>query len=350
MTRRERPRSAATIQQVADLAGVSVSTAARALGSYGSVSPAVRERVAAAAKTLGYRRNSIARSMITGTTHTIGLVVADIENPFFARAARGVADVAHRAGYEVLLVNSDENPSTERAAVRTLSEKQVDGLIIAPASSDSAHHLAELVAHGTPVVLIDRVIAGVEADAVVVDNEFAARRAVEHLTALGHTRIALLTSQGLVHTNQARLAGYLDGLQASGVPVAQELIRMALYTREAAVHETQAVLGLAEPPTAIFTTDNLMSLGAVEGIQRSGRRVPEEISIVGFDDLEWTTIVRPPLTVVVQPVYELGAAAATRLFERIGGSEAPPDVLTLATTFVIRGSTGPIPATMPGRA
>lgn len=324
-------------------AGVSTSTAARALGGYGAVSPIVRERVVSAAATLGYRRNSLARSMITGTTHTIGLVVADIENPFFARAARGVADVAHAAGYEVLLVNSDEDPTIERAAVRTLYEKRVDGLIVAPASTDTSPHVGELLLRGTPVVLIDRVVAGLDADAVLVDNEEAARRAIEHLTSLGHRRIALLTSQGLIHTNQARLAGYLQGLTAAGIDVDQLLVRMAAYTRDAAVGEVEAILRLPDPPTAIFTTDNLMTLGAVEGTQRAGKRVPEEVSIVGFDDLEWTTIISPPLTVVAQPVYELGATAATRLLARIAGDEGPSQVHTLPTTFVVRGSTAAAP-------
>lgn len=343
VTRRSRARSTPTIQEVAAQAGVSVSTAARAIGDYGSVSPIVRERVAAAAATLGYRRNSLARSMITGTTHTLGLVVADIENPFFARAARGVADVAHRAGYEVLLVNSDEDPATERAAVRILGEKQVDGLIIAPASADVATHLAEIASRGTHVVLIDRVLPGLSADAVVVDNELASRRAIEHLTRLGHHRIALVTSQGLIHTNQARLAGYLQGLEAGGIAPADELIRMAEYTRAGAVRETEVVLGLPDPATAVFTTDNLMSIGAFEGAQRVGRAVPAEVSLVGFDDLEWTTIVRPPLTVVAQPVYELGAAAAERLLERLAGDDGPPRTVTLATNFIVRASTGPVP-------
>ena len=328
---------------MAKAAGVSTATAARALGGYGSVSPAVRDRVAEAAERLGYRRNSLARSMITGTTHTIGLVVADIENPFFARAARGVADVAHAAGYEVLLVNSDEDPATERAAVRTLFEKRVDGLIVAPASTDVGSHLGELPKRGTPIVLLDRVVPGIDADAIVVDNERAARRAIGHLAGLGHRRIALLTSQGLVHTNQMRLAGYLQGLEQAGLPVDERLIRMAEYTREAAVSETEAVLALDDPATAIFTTDNLMSLGAFEGTQRAGRAVPEEVSIVGFDDLEWMTIVRPPITVVAQPTYELGATAATRLLARLAGDDGPPQTLMLETTFIVRGSTGPAP-------
>lgn len=349
MNRSARPNATPTLHDVARLAGVSVATASRALGGYGSSSPEVRAKVAAAATMLGYRRNSLARSMITGTTHTLGLVVADIENPFFARAARGVADVAHKAGYEVLLVNSDEDPATERAAVRTLGEKQVDGLIIAPASTDRGAHLVELIRRGTPVVQIDRTLPGIDGDAVVVDNEAAARRAIAHLAGLGHRRIALLTSQGLIHTNQARLAGYLQGLKAAGLPVADELIRMVPYTRQDAVRETRAVLALPDPATAVFTTDNLMSLGAVEGVQRAGRRVPDDVSIVGFDDMEWTTIINPPLTVVAQPVYELGAAAATRLLERLAGDASPARTTTLATSFIVRGSTGPAPTGDGGR-
>ena len=344
MRSRTRSGAAPTIQDVARAAGVSTSTAGRALGGYGAVSPSVRERVQAAATTLGYRRNSLARSMITGTTHTIGLVVADIENPFFARAARGVADVAHRAGYEVLLVNSDEDTTIERAAVRTLHEKRVDGLIIAPAASDASRHVAELIATGTPVVLIDRAVAGLRADAVVVDNEHAARHAVDHLVGLGHRRIALITSQGLIHTNQARLAGYLAGLEAAGILVEEALIRMSPYTRQAARDETIAVLTLPDAATAIFTTDNLMTLGAVDGVLSQGRRIPDEVSIVGFDDLEWTTIFDPPLTVVAQPTYEIGATAATRLIARLEGDDEPPELFVLPTTFVARGSTTVAPS------
>lgn len=344
VTKRSRPRTSPTIPDVAALAGVSTATAARALGGYGSVSPEVRDRVATAAAKLGYRRNSLARSMITGSTHTIGLVVADIENPYFARAARGIGDAAHAAGYEVLLVNADEDPATERAAVRTLIEKRVDGLIIAPASTQEVPHLIELKTHGMPVVQLDRAIEGIDADAVVVDNEQAAQRAIAHLVGLGHRRIALLTSQGLILTNQARLAGYLRGLEAAGLPADDDLIRMAVYRRDSAIDETLAVLGLPDPATAIFTTDNLMSLGAFEGAQRAGRRVPDDVSIVGFDDMEWTTIVRPPLTVVAQPVYELGVTATRQLLARIAGDESPAKLIMLKTTFIVRQSTGPAPA------
>jgi LacI family transcriptional regulator len=257
--------------------------------------------------------------------------------------------VAHAAGYEVLLVNSDEDPATERAAIRTLFEKRVDGLIIAPASRDASPHLDELPIRGVPVVLIDRSLPDLDVDAVVVDNERAAERAVEHLVGLGHRRIALITSQGLIHTNQMRLAGYLRGLANAGLPVDEGLIRMPQYTREAAKLETVAAIALADRPTAIFTTDNIMTLAAFEAVQTAGLQIPADVSLVGFDDLEWTMIVRPPLTVVAQPVYELGAQAADRLLARIGGDETPPQIYTLETSFIIRGSTGTAP-TMPAGA
>lgn len=329
---------------MADLAGVSTAAAGRAIGGYGSVSPEVRERVAAAARQLGYRRNSLARSMITGVTHTLGLVVADIENPFFARAARGVADVAHEAGYEVLLANSDEDLATEQAAVRTLFEKRVDGLIVAPASLRSRAHLREILTRGTHVVLLDRTVGDLDADAVVADNESAASRAIGHLVDLGHRRIAALTSNGLIHTNRSRLSGYVQAVDAAGIGQDERMVRLVEYSREAAMQEAMSVIDGPAGATAIFTTDNVMSLGAFEGIQRAGRSVPGDVSIVGFDDLEWTTIVRPPLTVVAQPVYELGATAATRLLARIGGDDAPPRTCVLDTAFIVRGSTGPPPA------
>lgn len=338
---RSRTRPTPTLRDVAAAAHVSTATAARALGGYGAVSPEVRQRVAAAAASIGYRRNSLARSMITGTTHTIGLVVADIENPFFARAARGIADTAHAAGYEVLLANSDEDVAKESAAVQTLSEKQVDGLIVAPASTTDRPFIHQLPARGTPVVLFDRSLPGDGVDAVVVDNRDAVRRATEYLVSLGHRRIALLTTESGIYTNQERMAGYAEGLAAAGIPPDDELIRRVPYDRDRAADETEIVLGLAAPATAIFATDNLMSLGAFEGAQQAGRRVPDDVSIIGFDDMDWTTIVRPQLTVVAQPVYELGAAAARRLLERIGGDDTPPRRTILETSFIVRDSTGP---------
>lgn len=362
---REQP-SYPTIGDVAVAAGVSPATAARALGGYGRVSAAVRARVLAEAERVGYRPNSLARSMITGTTHTIGVVIADIENPFFARAVRGIADTAHAAGYEVILTNSDERLETERAAVGVLYQKRVDGLIVAPASNTDVAHLAELVERRVPVVFLDRGVPSIKADAVVVDSQRAAQGAVSHLIRLGHRRIAIvaesdtaLSAEELkgarfgpadVFPSLQRLIGWAAAYSAAGLPVLDEMILRCDYDRTAVAGETAAALRRGDPPTAIFTTDGIMTLGAVDGIVDAGRAIPDDVSIVAFDDLDWTTLVRPQLTVVAQPVYELGAAATTRLLDRLAGDDGPPRTVVLDTSFIVRGSTGRPAQAILGRA
>lgn len=362
MARRDGQIPPPTVRDVAAAAGVSPATAARALGGYGRVSATIRARVEAQARALGYRPNSLARSMITGTTHTLGVVIGDIENSFFARAVRGITDAAHEAGFEVVLVNTDEDVAKERAALGVLIAKQIDGLLVAATSTRDAAHIEEALARGLPVVCLDRVVPRLAADAVVVDNQRAAHNAVTHLIGLGHTRIAIIAAsdpvlpdEGLVARapawgvagllpDEARLGGYLAALRAAGLPQIDELIRRCRYGRETARTETELVLALPEPPTAIFTTDAMLTLGAMEAIVASGRSIPGDVSVVAFDDADWTTIIDPPLTVVAQPVYELGAAAARRLLARIEGDERPPGIVMLETTFVLRGSTAAPPA------
>jgi LacI family transcriptional regulator len=331
----------------------------------------MRRRVLAAAERLGYRRNELARSMITGRTNTIGFVGADIENSFFARAMRGISDAAHAHGYQVILTNSDEDLSLERAAVQLLIEKRVDGIVVAPAALDHPDHLEAAIRDGTPVVVLDRAIPGLAADSVVVDNAPGAEHAVGHLIGLGHQRIAVIstrpgpraafTSESLqtpidldpqtLRPSAARVLGYLRAHSAAGLRVEPELVRIGVtpagaragvQRREVALTESLAVLQGHDRATAIFTTDNDMSHGAVAAIRRLGLEVPEEVSVVGFDDLDWATLVSPPLSVVVQPVYELGAVAAERLLARIHGDESPPQQVVLNTRLVVRASTGPI--------
>jgi LacI family transcriptional regulator len=354
MRKREGPP---TVRDVAALAGVSTATAARALGGYGRVSAAVRARVTDAATALGYRPNVLARSMITGTSHTLGVVIADIENPFFASIVRGIADAAHDAGFEVILVNTDEDVEKERTAIGVLLDKRVDGLLVAAASIHDADHLHDAIHHGLPVVCLDRTVPGLDADAVVVDSQRAAHNAVSHLLRLGHRRIGIVAGgdPGLppdadlvqapvwglpgVLPDAARLGGYLTAHQTAGVAVNPELIRTCRYGRETAARETAALLRLDAPPTALFTTDAIITLGALESIVAAGVTIPDELSVVGFDDAEWATLLRPPLTVVAQPVYDLGTTATRRLLDRIAGDERPPEVVVLDTTFIVRGST-----------
>jgi LacI family transcriptional regulator len=336
---------------------VARATAARVLGNYGSVRPDLRARVLEAADAVGYRPNRLARSMVSGATRTIGAVIADVGNPFFAVAVRGISDVARESRLEVILVNSDEDIAEERAAVQVLVEKQVDGLIVAPAPDGDHDHLARISSSGAPMVLLDRNIPELATDAVIVDGLHAGADAASNLIGLGHSRIAIVTD---VATEQAlrdldaalagamrrgtaamRLVGYLTALRDAGLPVIPDLVQRAAPTVEGARRTTLALLDGKPRPTAIFTTDNVMTLGAFEALQERALRVPKDCSLFGFDDPEWARIVRPPLSVVAQPVYELGATAARLLLARINGDDRPPQTVILPAHLVIRGSTGP---------
>lgn len=352
-------RKAPTVLDVARVAGVARATAARVLGDYGSVRPELRARVLEAAADVGYQPNRLARSMVSGASRTLGAVVADIGNPFFATAVRAIADEARTAGFEVVLANSDEAVAEERAAVQVLVEKRVDGLIVAPAPDGSHDHLARLRDIGPPLVLLDRNVPQLATDAVIIDGGAAAAAAAQHLMSLGHERLAVVTDVATSHalsdlpaaarevegmgTAAMRLVGFLGAMAEAGLRPRAEMVVQAAPTLEGARETTLALLDAEVRPTALFTTDNVMTLGAFEALQERGVPIPEAISLFGFDDLEWTRIVRPPVSVVAQPVYELGVAAARRILARVGGDEGPVETLVLPTRLVMRESTAPPP-------
>jgi LacI family transcriptional regulator len=360
MTRRQQPDHA-TLDDVARAAGTSRATASRVLGGYGSASAEARRRVLAAAEELRYRPNALARSMKSGTTATLGVVVSDIQLAFFSQAVRGIADAAHAEGFEVILANTDEELAAERAAVGVLLDKRVDGLIVVPTVPGEAAHLQDAQDRGTPVVLLDRGSPGFRCDVVVVDNQRAAKNAVRHLVRLGHRRVAIVvegqTALSAAEIAIARLrpaggmtsllreAGWAAALREAGIPVTDDLIRRARYERDDAGRVTKAALASPDRPTALVTTDETMTLGAIDAIIEAGLKIPRDVSLVAFDDLPWTTLMQPPLTVVAQPVHELGVTAAQRLLGRIAGFDGPPETIILRTTFLVRGSTGPAPRT-----
>lgn len=362
MSRSQEPRAIATVPDVAREAGVSTATAARALGGYGSVRKSTRDRVLAAAEQLGYRANSLARSMITGSTRTLGVVVSDIENPFFRRSLRGIADTARGEGFEVLLANTDEELDKEEAAVRMMTERRVDGLVVCPADGGDRAHLADVIAAGIPVVLLDRRVAGLKADTVGIDNRKAARLATEYLLANGHRDIAIVTggTRGMLErmlrpdmrgverltatTVGARAAGFRDAMTAAGVDIRPDLISSGGYRRQDAERETAGLLALPRRPTAILAFDAMQSLGAFHALSGAGVRCPEEVSLLGFDDTEWADVVSPGLTVMAQPAYEIGVAASRLLLSRIEGSGGTIAHRRLPTTLVQRASVGPPPS------
>lgn len=361
MRRIGEPRGIATVPDVAKAAGVSTATAARALGGYGSVSDATRGRVLEAAEQLGYRPNVLARSMITGSTRTLGVVMSDIENPFFRRSLRGIADTARARGFEVLLANTDEELDKEDTAVSVMTERRVDGLVVCPADGGDRTHLTRVIEAGIPVVLLDRKVAGLHADTVGIDNRKAARAATEHLLAHGHRDIAIVTGgtdemlermlrpdmRGVERlsatTVGSRAAGFRDAMADAGVPIRPELISAGGFRREDGEAETTRLLALERPPTAILAFDAMQSLGAFHAITSAGVRCPQDVSLLGFDDAEWADVVQPPLTVVAQPTYEIGVAACNLLLARIEGSGGATAHRRLPTELIERGSVGPPP-------
>jgi DNA-binding LacI/PurR family transcriptional regulator len=349
-------RGIPSIVEVAREAGVSTATAARALGGYGSVSERARIAVTAAADRLGYRANGLARSMITGLTHTLGVLVPDIENPFFSRSLRGIADVAHERGYEVVLVNTDEDVEIEQKALGVLTERRVDGLVIAPTDVADRVAMHAVIDAGIPIVFIDRTLPGLPADSVGIDNRAAALEATQRLLDLGHERIALLTGappelwarlsrpglrgvERLVATTVGtRAAGYRDALLAAGLEPRPELVSAEGFRRDDAAAATRRLLTLPSPPTAILALDSLLALGVLQGLRELGLQCPRDLSLVGFDDADWTEVVSPPLSVMSQPIYDIGAEAGRLLLDRIATPDRRPVHRKLATRFIERSS------------
>lgn len=346
MSRSRAARS--TLAEVAAAAGVSVATAARALGGYGSVRPETAGRVAEAARMLRYSRNGLARSMVTGRTHTLGAVVADIESPFFARAMRAFSDVVGRAGSHVLLSNTDEDVDSERAAVEVLQQRRVDGMLVAPASPVEVDHLHAVHLGGTPLVLLDRALPGLAADSVVIDNVLAGRMATEPLLAAGHRRVAMVTSADLdgpadprANPGLGRAVGYRQALRVAGIDAGDAPISTGDFRVSSAQRRTAELLDGPHPPSALVTTDSTMTLGALRALHARGLRVPDDVSLVGIDDADWLPVLVPPVTVVAQPTAQLGALAAELLLRRLAEPGAPPVLRTLPVSLIPRGSVLP---------
>jgi len=327
-----------TQKDVARLAGVSTATVSRVVGGYGHVKESTRKKVEEAAAALGYRPNAIARSMVRRTTQTIGLIISDISNPFFPEVVRGVEDVAHSRGYSVILCNSDEDAEKEKRYSEILLAKQVDGLIVATTTADP-RHLSPLALRGVPVVLLDRDVREGSFDVVKVDNADAASRAVEHLFALGHRRVGIISGPTSIQTARERLEGYRRAHRHYNIAVDRRLIYQGDFKESGGYNGARALMEQDDPPTAIFTANNLTTTGALAWLREQRLRIPEDVSLVAFDDMTWMRLVEPPLTVVQQPAYLMGTTVAELLFQRLEGkvSEAR-QVIQLQSNLIVRGS------------
>lgn len=340
----------ATISDVAREARVSRAAAARALGGYGSVSAELRVRIAEAARRLDYRPNELARTMATGRSGTIGVVVGDIENPFFGLAVRGISDHAGENGFNVVLCNSGEDIAAERAAVQTLVSKRVDGLVVAPAAMLEAAHLRDAQARGCPLVLLDRDVPGLAADSALVDSRKAASVATDFLISAGHQRIGYVTAttatevrykgpeQIALSTVLDRISGFLETSHEAGLADAGRYIRLGAVHGPTARSVISELLSDPIRPTALIASDSMIALDVFRATRSLGMLVPSDLSLVAFDDADWTSAVSPTVTVMAQPSYDLGVAAASMLLDRIAGLQGAPRRRCLDAAMIGRES------------
>ncbi len=326
-----------TIKDVARKAGVAPITASRVINDTGYVSESTRQRVRAAIEALGYVPNRVARSLRSKQTHTLALVLTDITNPFWTTVARGVEDIANGAGFSVILCNTDESESKEYSYVQVLLQKQVDGFLLVPAHGAS-RSVDLILKQRVPLVILDRSV-NAAVDTVCSDSEGGAYELTRHLLALGHRRIAMLSGPRDVSTSVDRVAGYRRALAEAGVPVNERLIIYHAFTREGGYAMTTQVMALMPPPTALFAANNFIAIGAFGALREAGKRVPEDVALVGFDDLPPTFMTDPFLTVAAQRVYELAQEATGLLLRRLAG-EAPPEpqAIVLPTDLIVRRS------------
>jgi LacI family transcriptional regulator len=327
-----------TLKDVAAAANVSRATAARALNSYGYVGGETARRVREAAERLGYQTNLVAQALRSGQLPIVGFVPGDIQNPFFARIARDLEAELRKHRYNVLIASSEEDVDQEKELLESLRSLSIRGFIVAPASTTNSRHIAQLAREGAPVVLIDRVAKGVRGDSVIVDNEGGAREAVDYLVGTGHRRIGLLRDDSQIFTAQERLAGYQNSLQSHGIPLDDSLVGVSRSTVEHAIEATIRLFSRRNRPTALFTVDSLMTQGALLGLRSMGLSIPHDVSLIGFDDFDLATFTDPQITVVAQPISDIGPLAAQMLLERLAGKESKPRHVRFPTRLITRGS------------
>ena len=328
-----------SIKDVAHLAGVSTATVSRVLNKHPYVRQDVRTRVLAAVEQLDYRPSSIARNMRRQSAKILGIIIPDIENPFFTAVVRGIEDLAMQHEFKVFLCNSDRNPEKEKMYIALLAMERISGAIILPYHADSLQPLIKL---NIPFVFVNQTLPGLKTDAVVLDNFSGAYQATKHLIDLGHTRIGLVNAPLNRPVEKQRLIGYQKALLDSGIDVDENIIVSGEFSAEKAELATDQLLEMPNPPTAIFSLNNNLTLGALRSIYHHGLKIPQDVSVVGFDDMPWLSFFTPPITVVQQPIYQIGECAARLLISRIEKDrERQPETVVLSPTLIIRKSTAP---------
>jgi len=327
----------ASIRDVAARANVSPATVSRVLNGREDVSAVLRDRVLAAVDDLGYRPYGPARSLRSRATTVLGIIVSDVTNPFFTSMVRGVEDLAQQCGYSVIIANADEDLAKEKRYLEVAAAEQVAGVVLSPASSTRTR-IDVLAERGIPVVTVDRRLRTADLDSVTVNNHKAAREATQHLLEQGCRRVAIIAGPTQTTTGLRRLAGYRAALHAAGCAVDPALIAHADFRIEGGYEATKALLRLRRRPDGLLISNNLMTIAALEVLSEADINIPADLALVGFDDSRWAAALRPPLTAVAQPAYQIGEEAARLLLNRVGGARQSPCHVTLTAQLVIRGS------------
>jgi len=336
-TRKSNGQKKATVKDVSQAASVSTATVSRVLAGFEEVSEETRQRVLDAARELNYQPNRNARNLRRNTTSKIGVVISDIQNPFFGSVVRGVEKITIKDDYTIILGNSDEDPEREKKLIAMLLEEGVAGIILVPTNMD-AESYRPLFGSGTPFVVVDRQLPIQDLDMVLVNGAAGAKMAVDHLVSLGHQKIGYVGGLKHLSVMHERERGYLTAVRKHKLPVVADYLRQGNNRQDGGYAAVCELLSLQQPPTAILIANNLMTLGGLHAIHENGLEIPEQVSLVGFDDMDWAASLRPPLTVVAQPAYEMGETAASILLDRIHNSELPHRTVVLDTRLVVRAS------------
>lgn len=329
-----------TLRDVASLAGVSTATVSNALNGKGRVSAKLQRRVLAAVQELNYQPDQLARSLRVRRSMAIGVVISDISQPHFATAIRAIEEVARLRGYTVVVGDSNENADQEAACIRVLRSRRVDGFIVVPAASPHPE-LTQLAQGDVPLVFMDRELAELPVSCALMDNELAAYSAVRHLIEHGHRRIGLIGTKPGLSPSRDRQAGFVRALRDADIVFDERLVAMGGLVAAGGAEAMRALISLDEPPTAVFVAGHHVTMGAIAAIQGARLNVPDDIALVGYGDSPWCELVRPTLTTVDRPSYELGRVSAALLFDEIeSGRSSQVKRVLLRCELVIRESCG----------
>jgi DNA-binding LacI/PurR family transcriptional regulator len=326
-----------TIYDVARRANVSVATVSRVLGDNPTVQAQLRERVLEAAKELGYRPNRVARSLRVQKSSTIGLIISDIQNPFFLSVVRAVEDIAYDNSYSIFLCNSDEDPEKEKLYLNLMRDENVAGVILTPAREKRTELDREL-GDDIPVVTLDRRLVGSSLDSVLTNNLESAFELVNHLIASGHQSIGAILGVSDITTGRERREGYIQALASNGIAFSADYVVEVIPKAENGYNAAKQLMSLPTPPSAIFIGNGQLTLGALQAIHEQNLVIPDDIAVACFDEMPWNVLVQPGITAVAQPTYELGRVAAMLLLERIENPALPVREVILKNTLIIRQS------------